>query len=391
MGELFDHGVRTDESRREDNEGVFAFLGRSARPSSGEVRWLLEDWLSHVPDWADRNHLRGTLASRKDDESFESGFWELYLHEAYRRSGYTVTIHPNVPGERTHPDFLVEGHGSRFYLEAVRVGTSPARRGQAQRLADVRTKLRAQRAGQFILSVTCHAIGPSALKTGELIAFLDRWLTSLSQEAAEGSDDAELPRQRRPRTRWPGTPSENGWSFEFEAIPLSPPMQGTSLPLVGAFTGSIADTASVSPPLRRALETKAARYGRDLPLVIAVLSNTALGTGDDDVGRALFGTHPSTASPAGRSRPGLWRDGKGWRHDHVVQVIAAQDLYPWSITRQQPRVWANPRPRATLAVPTQPGWLRRVQVDEGHLAVADVLPAADPAAQFFDLPPNWPG
>ena len=65
MGELFDHGVRTDESRREDNEGVFAFLGRSARPSSGEVRWLLEDWLSHVPDWADRNHLRGTLGEQE--------------------------------------------------------------------------------------------------------------------------------------------------------------------------------------------------------------------------------------------------------------------------------------------------------------------------------------
>ena len=119
-------------------------------------------------------------------------------------------------------------------------------------------------------------------------------------------------------------------------------MRVTSLPLVGAFTGCVADTASASPPLRRALETKAAKYGRDLPLVIAVLSNTALGTGDDDVGRALFGTPPNTASPTARSRPGLWRDGEACLHDHVVQVIAAQDLYPWSITRQQPQVWTNP-------------------------------------------------
>ena len=170
-----------------------------------------------------------------------------------------------------------------------------------------------------------------------------------------------------------------------------PSHAGNRPALVGAFTGCIADTASVSRLLRRALETKAARYGRDLPLVIAVLSNTALGTGDDDVGRALFGMHPNTASPTGRSRPGLWRDGKGWRLDHVVQIIAAQDLYPWSITRQQPRVWTNPRPRATLAVPAQPGWLRRVLVDEGHRAVADVLPAAVPPGQFFDLPPDWPG
>lgn len=388
MSELFDHRVRTDESRREENEGVFAFLGRSARPSSGEVRWLLEDWLSHLPDCTDRNHLLGALASRKGDESFESGFWELYLHEAYRRSGYTVTIHPDVPGERTHPDFLIEGNGSRFYLEAVRVGTSPARRGQAQRLADVRTKLRAQRAGQFILSATCHAIGPRALKTSELIAFLGRWLISLSREVDVGADDLEL--RPRPRIRWPEVPSANGWSFEFQAIPLSPAMRGTGLPLIGAFTGCVAETASVSGPLRRALETKAARYGRDLPLVIAVLSNTALGTGDDDIGHALFGMHPNAALTAGGSGSGLWRDGKGWRRDHVVQVIAAQDLYPWSITRQQPRVWTNPRPRASLALPAQPGWLRRVQVDEGHPTVADVLPAAILPTQFFDLPYDWP-
>jgi hypothetical protein len=99
-----------------------------------------------------RIKLRGSLASRKDDESFESGFWELHLHEAYRRSGYAITIHPNVPGQSTHPDFLIDGHGSRFYLEALRVGTSYARRGQAQRLADVLTKLRAQRAQQFMIS-----------------------------------------------------------------------------------------------------------------------------------------------------------------------------------------------------------------------------------------------
>jgi hypothetical protein len=78
----------------------------------------------NVPEGSGRNALRGTLASRKNDESFESGFWELYLHEGYRRSGYTITIHPDIPGASTHPDFLIEGHGSRFYLEAVRAGIS---------------------------------------------------------------------------------------------------------------------------------------------------------------------------------------------------------------------------------------------------------------------------
>ncbi len=392
---LFDRGLRTDEGRREDNEGVFAFLDRSARPSSAKVRGLLTDWLSNVPEGADRKALQGTLASRKDDESFESGFWELYLHEAYRRSGYMITIHPDVPGAGTHPDFLIEGHGSRFYLEAVRAGTSPALRGQAQRLADVRTKLRAQRAQQFMLSVTCHSIGPRALKTKELIGFLDRWLAGLGQETAARTRAANPGRQRLPRTRWPEAPAGNGWSFEFEAIPIPPDRQGTHLPLVGAFTGGITRTGVIRS-LRSALETKAAKYGRDIPLVIAVLSNTKLGTGDDDVGCALFGTsiyrHAALPSqPAGHgSEPGFWRDSTGWRHDHVIQVIAAQDLYPWSITRQQPRLWSNPRPRADQPVPAQPGWLCHVQADRHDPAVAVVLPAADPPAQFFSVPRSWP-
>lgn len=305
MDELFDDRLRTDESRREDNESVFAFLGRSARSSSARVRWLLDDWLSHVAEGEEKNKLRGSQASRKDDESFESGFWELYLHESYRRSGYTVTIHPDLPGERTHPDFLVEGHGSRFYLEAVRAGTSRARRGQAQRLADVRTKLRAQRAQRFIVSVTCHAIGPQALKTAELIAFLDRWLTGLGQQTGAEAHPTEPARRSPPRIRWPAIPSANGWSFEFVAMPLPPAMHETNLPLVGAFTGWVA-TTSDSRPLRRALETKASKYGRGIPLVIAVLSNTQLGTGDDDVGRALFGTRQG-------GDPGFWRDSSGWR------------------------------------------------------------------------------
>jgi hypothetical protein len=390
---MFGRGLRTDEGRREDNERVFAFLDRSARPSSAKVRGLLTDWLSKVPEGSDRNALQGILATRKNDESFESGFWELYLHEAYRRSGYTITIHPDVPGASTHPDFLIEGHGSRFYLEAVRAGTSPALRGQAQRLADVRTKLRAQRAQQFILSVTCHSIGPGALKTSELIGFLDRWLAGLGQETAAWTYAANLGHQRLPRTRWPKTPARNGWSFEFEAIPIPPDRQGTHLPLAGAFIGGVTPTGLIRS-LRSALETKAAKYGRDIPLVIALLSNTGLGTGDDDVGLALFGTQRHAAAPsqpAGHgSEPGFWRDSTGWRHDHVIQVVAAQDLYPWSITLQQPRLWSNPRPRADLPVPAQPGWLCHVQADRHDPAVAVLLPAADPPAQFFGLPHSWP-
>ncbi len=78
----------------------------------------MADWLGHVPTRHEPD-LRSRLQS-KDDAQFESAFWELYLHEAYRRSGDKVVIHPPLAGTGCRPDFLVEGHGTRFYLEAVR-------------------------------------------------------------------------------------------------------------------------------------------------------------------------------------------------------------------------------------------------------------------------------
>lgn len=44
----------------------------------------------------------------------------MYLHEAYQRSGYRLTVHPPIAGTSRHPDFLVEGSDVWFFLEVVR-------------------------------------------------------------------------------------------------------------------------------------------------------------------------------------------------------------------------------------------------------------------------------
>jgi hypothetical protein len=95
----------------------------------------------------------------KDDEQFESAFWELYLHEAYLRSGYGLTIHPEVAGTSRHPDFLVEGNGARFYLEAVRACASAASVGEEKRLEDARRVLDTLGLDQYFLDMATYAIG----------------------------------------------------------------------------------------------------------------------------------------------------------------------------------------------------------------------------------------
>ncbi len=139
-----------------------------------------------------------------------------------------------------------------------------------------------------------------------------------------------------------------------------------------------------------ALDAKADRYGLlDAPLVVGVLSNTPFGTEDVDVERALFGAligcRPSPQPPQASQvlEPGHWCTGNGWRRSHVPQVITAHGLYPWAVTRTQPRLWTTPQ--AGVPAPGQPGWLATMDVT-GSLPTPA---AADSPASLFGLPQDW--
>src|SRR5579875_2612382 len=99
---VFDAITRTDATPRRHNEGRFAFLNRSAFQYFQPVRDLIEEWFTHLPPEA-KQDVRGAL--RSDDRQMESAFWELFLHEAYRCSGFDIEIHPELPGTPTRPDF----------------------------------------------------------------------------------------------------------------------------------------------------------------------------------------------------------------------------------------------------------------------------------------------
>jgi len=130
---VFDDFLRTNAKPARHDEGRFEFLNRSASRYFALVRDLVEEWFAHV----EPTHQAGLRGNLRSDIHHQSAFWELYLHEAYRRSGYIVTIHPNVSGRPTHPDFLLVRGVERFYLEAVTVGRSPTEVAEAARLATV--------------------------------------------------------------------------------------------------------------------------------------------------------------------------------------------------------------------------------------------------------------
>jgi hypothetical protein len=118
---LFSDVERTDSTPAAYGEALYSFLDRVASPYFANVRDLLERWYANLPP---EMHLdiRRRFQSRHQAETF-AAFWEMYLHEALTRAGFQLTPHPDVPGTKKHPDFLVTAPDSRpFYLEATTVG-----------------------------------------------------------------------------------------------------------------------------------------------------------------------------------------------------------------------------------------------------------------------------
>lgn len=116
---VFDDIPRTDRRPARADERRFDFLNRSASLCFGHVRELIEDWFSQLPA-NEQAGMRGAL--RADNDASASAFWELYLHEGYRRAGFMIDVHPSIPGRPTRPDFLMRRGNEEFYLEAVSVG-----------------------------------------------------------------------------------------------------------------------------------------------------------------------------------------------------------------------------------------------------------------------------
>lgn len=387
---IFGTHQRTDRSAATQAEFQYHFLDRSAHPTFAAVRDLLEDWLSHIPA-AERPPLIGAFRSKQDRAAFASAFWELYLHELYVLSGYSVTVHPPVPASRNRPDFLIQGHGERFYLEAVQVGTSPVDLAERSRLEQAHDVLNSLPTTDFSLSMSTERVGPRPLGTRRLRDALTTWLAALDA-AAVAADLSRTVRagagglDRLPPKTW----RDGGWVLHFHALPLSGSLPAGSTPMVGMYRPARAGGIDKHTGLTRALDSKARKYGHlDAPLVIAVLDNTEpRGARPFEIGQSLYGLAAARPGPVpprleDLAREGHWITVAGWRRGHAPQVITASDFTVYSVARYHPQLWETLEPGR--ARPAQPPFLTRMDLTE-----PDPIPLAA-GGNPFRLPDGWPG
>jgi hypothetical protein len=108
---LFDDKIRSLEGPADYNADIFTYYNESARPEMDNVRKLLESWFSEYPD-KEKQELKSRFKA-----TFNPTFYELYIYMLFKRLGYSLAIHPEVPGTQKRPDYLATRDGQSLYIE----------------------------------------------------------------------------------------------------------------------------------------------------------------------------------------------------------------------------------------------------------------------------------
>jgi hypothetical protein len=387
MIRIFDDVQRSDSSPAYDTEGSFHFLNRVARPEWDRVRELVDEWFAEYPETA-----QADLGSRFQDADIGQHYgawWELYVYTLYRRLGYEVSIHPVLTGTSTQPDFLVTRGDCSMYVEcAVYLSvTGPVRdQGRGERSWIFEATNQAKNPN-FMVDIDIRRAAPQRPKASEIIRPLEVWLSSLDPDEVSDQISAGM-----------GVPEfvldVRGWSIEYGAYPVKPERRGEEGRLIGVYPmiGTFINDEMLR--LRDIVRRKGGHYGQpDKPFVVAVLNTSGFVT-QDEVTEALFGSQvvqyyqgDRESVQSVRQRDGYWRQGPPKRGSRVSAVLLGENIYPWRVVAEMPKLWINPWADLPLTetLPMQ----TYTAYDTGEVYQPQVRTVSSDAV--FGLNSDWPG
>jgi len=383
---LFDHHIdRTRLDGKREDEGDFGYLNVSNRPEAAEVRNFLESCLKHYP----KEHSAELIQRmRKSDIQFASASFELFLHTCFLQIGWTIEVHPKVPGEiAKRPDFRVyTDTGDAFYVEATL-----ARKFSDDELAAERRKKEVLRAindmpsPYFLLDIDFYGSPRTSVPRKNLRHQIRKWLELLNIDQVEAQIQARLPREE---LRY----EHDGWSMVFKAIPRKYQGDNRSHRTIAVQTLSVR-AVNIVDAVKSAAKSKASRYGDlDLPLIVAINMEEEFAdiTQERD---ALFGDlqfwiprDPSQDRPHPiRRRNGVWNGPNGPQCTRLSGIWLFRRYDPWHfVVRDSNLLYLNPW--ATRPVPTSALRFPYAMVENDRLVEREGLKFGS----LFNLDANWP-
>ena len=300
------------------------------------IRAGLERWFETYPE----EHQPELRSKFRDRRQHVSAWWELYLHQFFRRLGFEVEVHPELAGVSTRPDFKVIGPMGEFLLEAATTEAGIVEPGRdGTREGWIVDALNAVPHPNFFVSLRFRLVGQQRPRNAEVAGPVTEWLDRL--DADEILATSNLPEQEF---------SFRDWRIFLRAIPKAREWRGvhTGDVLIGmgpATGGFVNDRGRMLAKLR----DKSGQYGTPgLPIVVAV--NLLSTFGDQRaVEQALFGSlairvpmgADTSSAETIRQQDGFWmREGQPLA-TRVSAVLEGPALSPWTVAQKWPRLWFN--------------------------------------------------
>lgn len=155
----------------------FLALENSSSPAAMKSKDAIEHWFSNHPEGKEKRDLRGRFRNRLASNHI-GAFWELYLHELFRKSNYSIEIHHTVAASGKRPDFrLIRNDNTIAYVEAVWVGSkSSLALGQDRRASELMDAINSWTFKQFCLGLHIYKVGPENPGFDGLHTCLRAWI-----------------------------------------------------------------------------------------------------------------------------------------------------------------------------------------------------------------------
>ena len=118
---LFKEFKRTHDGPGDPGESLYKYIYRSSRLEAAQARDLCNWWFADYANDVSEDELSRFLGDfrSKGLKQHYAAWFELLTHQLLVRLGFSVTVHPDLPGNDKHPDFEALSNGYRILVEAT--------------------------------------------------------------------------------------------------------------------------------------------------------------------------------------------------------------------------------------------------------------------------------